>query len=140
MTTRTTAILRCASAAAGSRELDADVYESLGFEVFRAAIDGRRFAWKYRGVGDILFPARQWLALQRVTTSTDAAAELLHPGQRWSIERVGRGYMAVCGAHVATAADRPLAICTLALRLLAHGVWAPERALQTGGQRVACGP
>lgn len=66
-------VSRLEGAVVGSRELDADIYEAMGFEVKRRAkhYGGRRFsrAWAY-------LRDSRWEAMGHLTTSVDAALSL----------------------------------------------------------------
>lgn len=68
---------RLRKARAGSRELDADVMEALGYRVVREAVNHRGIAWRYqrrphrRGINHRGY----WEALPMLTRSLDAAID-----------------------------------------------------------------
>jgi hypothetical protein len=73
-------IAQLTAATAGSRELDADIYEALGCEVIRMPRNGRGYAWKYRGQGPSGRIADRWESMQELSTSLDAAMTLVPEG------------------------------------------------------------
>jgi hypothetical protein len=70
---------RVEKAPTGCLDLTADVYEALGYEVIRARRPGRGYAWRYRGFGP-LFNNERWISMARLTSSLDAAMQLVPEG------------------------------------------------------------
>lgn len=103
----------------GSRELDADIYEALGFEVKRRAewLGGRRFTRAYAFLRD-----SRWEAMGHLTTSVDDAMRLIRrPGDWWRIDQTGaRQFQAVISSkgesNHAFCATPALALCAALLR------------------------
>lgn len=75
MSDLTEIIERLEKASKGSRYLDADIYEALGFRVKREPQNWNNIAWKY-GKRDARGQLRCWYGMERLTTSLDAAESL----------------------------------------------------------------
>lgn len=111
---------RCEEAVGPDRELDAQIYEALGYEVTR---DHRRMGYAQRGFGPLLYAdCENWSCLRSFTRSLDAAATLVPKDK---IATIGAGLsagMAVIADEdgdncvVGKAATPALALCAAALR------------------------
>lgn len=110
-------IERLEKATEGSRELDADIFEVIGGELYQRA---RVLAAKPCGAPeDTITEAARGYA-PRYTTSVDAALTLVPEGRLWSIGsrvKVG-GFVAVLDqdSKSHTGATPPLALCIATLR------------------------
>jgi len=126
-------IKRIAAAPSGSRDLNADIYAALGYEVLRTPRKPRGLAWCYRGTGP-LGVAGRWRGQLDLTTSTNAAMRLIPEG--WpevaivsdnSCWRVDLGKPTTDGCYYDEAdmamsygATPELAICGAALKARGH--------------------
>lgn len=76
-------IERLEAASYPSRELDADVYEALGYMVKRAPQYRRQIAWQYRKDGT------RWESMRRLTASLDDALSMVPNGWAWTAHSTG---------------------------------------------------
>lgn len=60
-------------------ELNADIYEALGYEVIRRPRNSKGIAWKYRGNGP-LFNSERWVSMNWFLRSIDGAMYLAVDG------------------------------------------------------------
>jgi hypothetical protein len=109
------AISKLKQANAGSRDLDADFFEALGYRVVRST--ATRHSWRY-------LAGRYWYALPSVTTDLTAIARrATGAGLLWSVSQLRQGGDAIadwprehrdrCMTYAATL---PLALCAVVLQ------------------------
>lgn len=104
-----------------NHELDADIYEALGYDVIRERRHSRGVAWKHRGFGQFGFVSH-WTSNLAFTYKLDDAVKLVPEGYAFSLFSDGCAGVAPIGhpddlptadCHGATPA---LALCAAALR------------------------
>ncbi len=106
---------KCAVAGRGSHDLDADIYEALGYSVIRSPRAPRGIYWRFRGTGKLDNMYRShWEAQQHFTLSVDCALKLVPP--RSSVVLDSAGWYASVEGYAANAATPALALCAAALR------------------------
>ncbi len=121
---------RCEKAERGSRDLDADIYEALGFEVKRTPrLSENRWGGKRYGRSWAFLRGSRWEAMRSYSTSLDAALALTGKDTFWRLGNDGEGpdvaaFKATITSgdgptlafHDAVAATPALALCAAALR------------------------
>lgn len=111
---------KCALANSGSHDLNADIYEALGYDVIRSPRTPGGIYWRYRGFGLLDRSPSRWEVQRDFSRSIDDAATLA--GGWFKLEPDSlRGWRALgkMGAwrHAATPA---LAVCSAALTSIAR--------------------
>ena len=121
---------RCEASQRPDRELDADIYEALGFTVRRKPT---RFASRRTPAGGIYQQGNFWKTLGAVSADIDVAVSLLReraPGWSWSLQCLVGEEALPFQALVAECSGQgvmgSLALCAAMLRALAKGNAAPE--------------
>ena len=115
---------RCEASSKPNRELDADIYEALGFTVRRKPT---RLATRRTPAGGIYQRGSFWKSLGAVSADIDVAVSLLRekaPGWNWSLQCLAaddtlafQALVAECSGHGVMGS---LALCAAMLRALAR--------------------
>jgi hypothetical protein len=80
-------------------ELNADIYEALGYEVIRTRQTARSIAWKYRGSGP-LYNNERWVSMNWFLRSIDAAMKLIPEDYHvLGIEEMPNGWVVKLGSR-----------------------------------------
>lgn len=80
-------------------ELNADIYEALGYEVIRRPRNSKGIAWKYRGNGP-LFNNERWVSMNWFLRSIDAAMDLAVDGYYIiAIHQMPKGWIVKIGSR-----------------------------------------
>jgi hypothetical protein len=128
---------RCEASSKPNRELDADIYEALGFTVRRKPT---RLATRRTPAGGIYQRGSFWKSLGTVSADIDVAVSLLRekaPGWSWSLRCLASDDSLAFQALVAEWSGQgvmgSLALCAAMLRALAHRP--PEEDREADGMR-----
>lgn len=122
-------IARLEAATEGSRELDGDIYEALGYRVKRSPDVPK--GWRHRTTRAWAFLRdSRWESIRHLTTSLDAALTLVPEGYSWEIAHSPYGNASRATVWDSRAGltpgfsshhkDEILAACIAALRARAH--------------------
>jgi hypothetical protein len=109
----------CEAADQGSADLNADIYEALGYRVVRAPQKPGGIYWRFRGLGKLSNEYHShWEVQQDFTRSLDAAVTLAPKGCIWSVHQSGSASCmdGVGGDNWTRAKTTPLALCAAILR------------------------